>query len=158
MSSPLLRRPRRLEVGIVIGRLPEEVFAWLSDYRHAARALDGVRRWEPLGKRTRGVGTRFAVEMATLGFAVATELEIDRWEVPSTLGWHAVGGPVRVQGLWRLEPHPAGTDVRLAIDYEPPGGALGALGARSLERIGRHRLHSGLEVMRDALEDEDHRH
>jgi uncharacterized membrane protein len=146
--------PRSLETSIVVQAPRPTVFRWVGDYRNAAIALEGVRRWEPLDPaRTTGAGARFSVRIGLLGVTVGTILEVDTWDEPAAIGWHADGGPVEIRGRWRFDEHPAGTNVTLFLEYEPPGGVLGRFGAGRLSGVARNRLREGLEAMQEALED-----
>lgn len=147
---------RNLDTSILVKAPREDVFGWVADHRNAPRVLEGVREWVPLDAgRTTGAGARFRVRVAVLGIVAGAILELDTWDQPESIGWHAEGGPVRVRGRWVFTEHPAGTAVRLHLEYEPPGGVLGAMGAGRLAGLGRHRLDTGLEAMRRALEPPD---
>ena len=144
---------RRVQTSILVEAPRQAVFRWVADYRNAPAALEGVREWEPLDPtRTTGTGARFSVRIGVLGLSAGTILVLDTWEEPSAIGWHADGGPVRVRGRWAFAEHPSGTDVSLTLEYEPPGGLIGALGADRLAGLGRHRLQAGLEAIREAVE------
>ncbi len=144
---------RRLQTSILVQAPRRVAFDWVADYRNAPRALEGVREWEPLDPgRTTGSGARFKVRIGFLGVTAATILVLDIWEEPAAIGWHADGGPVGVRGRWTFAEHPSGTDVTLSLEYEPPGGLMGALGVDRLAGLGRHRLHAGLETIREAVE------
>ena len=136
----------------VIGRPPGEVFAWVADHRNVARVLDGVRRWEPLGDLSRGLGARFAVAMQVLGLHLENVLVLDTWDEPRAIGWRSESGFIGQSGGWRLEPDPGGTQVTLTIEYRPPGGALGGLVAGQVDAIVRGRLEAALDRMKDILE------
>lgn len=144
---------RSLRTSILVQAPRPSVFRWVGDYRNAPTALEGVRRWEPLDPaHTTGAGARFSVRIALFGVTVGTILEVDTWEEPAAIGWHADEGPVDLRGRWAFAEHPAGTQVSLFLEYEPPGGVLGRFGANRLAGLGRHRLEEGLEAMREALE------
>lgn len=144
---------RRLETSILVQAPRQAVFRWVGDYRNAPAALEGVQEWKPLNPaRTTGTGARFSVRIGILGVTARTVLVLDTWEEPSAIGWHADGGPVGVRGRWTFAEHPSGTDVTLSLEYEPPGGLIGALGADRLAGLGRHRLQAGLETIRAAVE------
>lgn len=129
------------------------MFGWVGDYRNAPRALEGVRRWEPLDAgHTAGPGARFSVRIAFFGVTAGTVLVLDTWDEPAAIGWHSDGGPVDVRGRWTFLEHPSGTDVTLTLAYRPPGGLIGAFGADRLAGLGRNRLQGGLEALRDELE------
>ena len=114
-----------------------------------------MTRWEPAGRRTRGTGSEWDVEMRTLGIPLENRLVIDRWEEPRELGWHSVAGLIRQRGLWTFSRSGAGTVVTLMIAYEPPGAALGNLLAGPADRVVRRRLERALEEMRELLEAEE---
>lgn len=144
---------RRLQTSILVQAPRQAVFSWVGDYRNAQTALEGVREWQPLDPaRTTGSGARFSVRVGVLGLTAGTILVLDTWEEPSAIGWHADGGPVGVRGRWTFAEHPSGTDVTLSLEYQPPGGLIGALGADRLAGLGRHRLRAGLEAIREAVE------
>lgn len=144
---------RRLQTSILVHAPRRAVFGWVADYRNAQTALEGVREWQPLDPaRTTGSGARFSVRVGVLGLTAGTVLVLDTWVEPSTIGWHADGGPVEVRGRWTFTDHHSGTDVTLCLEYETPGGLIGALGADRLAGLGRHRLQAGLEAIREAVE------
>jgi uncharacterized membrane protein len=145
---------RRLTARTEIARPPAEVFAWVADHRNITRALDGVERWEPMGRCARGVGARFAVRVGAAGLALDAVLVLDRWDEPDAIGWHSLSGPVRQSGAWRFVARRPGTHVELDIAYEPPAGIIGDLVASRVEGVVRDRLEVALERMRDALEEE----
>lgn len=41
------------------------------------------------------------------------------------LAWQSVGGEIGAYGLIQLEPDGEGTQVRVELEYAPPGGAVG---------------------------------
>jgi uncharacterized membrane protein len=143
---------RRFTARTVIARPAADVFAWVADPGHVPLVLEGVERWQPLDGRAGGVGARFDVRVRALGVAAETVLVLDRWEEPRVIGWRSESGPVAHSGGWRFAPRGAGTEVALAIDYEPPGGVLGGLVAARVDGVLRERLQRALERMRDLLE------
>ena len=143
---------RRFSARIVIARPPADVFAWVAHPGNVALVLEGVDRWEPLDDSATGVGARFDVSMRALGFPLENVLVLDRWDEPRAIGWRSEAGLVAQSGGWRFEPRGGGTEVTLAIGYEPPGGALGGLLAARVDGMVRDRLRRALERMRDRLE------
>ena len=144
---------RRFSAHILIARSAPDVFAWVADYRNLPAVLEGVDRWEPLGKRTSGPGARFDASMRALGLPLENVLVLDTWEEPAAIGWRSESGLIPQEGGWRFEPRPGGTEVSLTIGYDPPGGALGGFLAGRVDWVVRERLRRALERMRDALED-----
>src|SRR5919202_2827211 len=131
---------QRFSAEIVVRRPPEAVFEWIADYRHVSEVLEGVSRWEPLQKRTRGAGARFDVSMSALGFPLDNVLVLDQWNEPTSIGWRSESGLVRQTGRWRFAPEAEGTRVSLSIGYVAPFGFVGRLVAREVETLVTGRL------------------
>jgi len=130
---------------------PRRAFDFVADYRNVSRVLEGVTRWEPLG-RDQGVGARFDVEMRTFGIPLRNILVLDRWEAPRELGWRSESGLIEQTGGWRFRPRQGGTEIELRIAYSPPGAALGDMIAGRADAVIRHRLETALERMKAELE------
>lgn len=143
---------RRFSASTVIAREPTAVFAWVADHRNAPRALEGVRRWEPVGAQAAGRGARFRVAMDALGLPLENVLVLDRWEEPRAIGWHSESGLVPQRGGWRFRPVEGGTEVTLTIVYRPPGGPLGGLLAARADGLVRRRLERALVSMKVGIE------
>jgi hypothetical protein len=126
-------------------------FDFVADYRNVSRVLEGVTRWEPLG-RARGLGARFDVEMRTFGIPLHNVLVIDRWDPPRALGWRSESGLIEQTGGWRFTAVRGGTEIELRIAYAPPGAALGNLIAGRADALVRRRLETALERMKAELE------
>ncbi len=131
---------------------PERAFDYFADYRHVADVLDGVSRWEPIGRKTRGAGARYEVEMSTLGFPLESVLRLNRWRKPKEIGWVSERGLVKQEGGFTLTPVADGVRIELRIAYEPPGGVVGAAVARRVDSTVRRRLEKALERIRHVLE------
>jgi uncharacterized membrane protein len=131
---------------------PERAFDYFADYRHVADVLEGVRRWEPIGEKSKGVGARFDVEMRTLGFPLRSVLRLSRWRRPIEIAWVSESGPVRQEGGFRFTKANLGTRIELRIAYEPPGFGVGTAIARRLDPMLRARLQKALERIREQLE------
>jgi uncharacterized membrane protein len=129
----------------------QKAFDFVADYRNVSRVLDGVTRWEPLG-RSRGLGARFEVEMRTFGIPLRNVLVLDRWEEPRELGWRSESGLIEQTGGWRFQQRPGGTEIELRIAYAPPGAAVGNLVAGRADALVRRRLERALERIRAELE------
>lgn len=136
-----------------IDRPPQAVFEWVADHRNVPSVLEGIGRWQPLGRAT-GEGARFDVEMRALGVPLENVLVLDSWRPPRGLSWRSESGPIAQRGGWRFQAKEGGTDVRLEIAYQPPGGALGGLLAGAVDSTVRRRLERALERMKEILEAE----
>ncbi|MGH7904842.1 MAG: SRPBCC family protein [Candidatus Dormibacteraceae bacterium] len=137
----------------IVRAAPEAIFDFVADHRNVPLVLEGVSRWEPVGRRTSGGGARFEVEMKTLGFPLAEVLVLDLWDRPRAIGWRSESGFIPQRGGWRLVPREAGTEIELSISYQPPGAGLGNLVAGAVEGIVRHRLEAALTSIKERLEE-----
>lgn len=144
----------RLEFGaaVTVKVDAERAFDYFADYHHVADVLDGVRRWEPVGARTRGVGARYRVEMQALGLPLRTVLRLDRWRRPEEIGWVSESGLIKQEGGFRFTRVEDGVRIELRIAYEPPASVVGTAVARRLDPMVRDRLQRALERIRDLLE------
>jgi len=131
---------------------PERAFDYFADHRHVADVLEGVTRWEPIGRKTRGEGARYQVEMRALGFPLTSVLRLDRWKRPREIGWVSESGLIKQRGGFTFEPIAAGVRIELRIAYEPPGWIVGAVVARRLDSAVRGRLDTAMQRIKKVLE------
>ena len=144
----------RLEFGaaVTVKTTPDRAFDYFADYHHVAEVLDGVRRWEPVGARTKGVGARYRVEMKALGLPLRNILRIDRWRKPDEIGWVSESGLIKQEGRFHFRRAGDGVRIELRIAYEPPAAFIGSAIASRLDPMVRARLQRALERIRDLLE------
>jgi uncharacterized membrane protein len=133
---------------------PESAFDYFADHHHVAAVLDGVRRWEPIGAKTSGLGARYNVEMTALGFPLRSALRLNRWRRPHEIGWVSESGVIKQEGGFTFKKVSGGVHIELRIAYEPPASFLGAAIASRLDWTVRRRLQAALERIRDKLEEE----
>ena len=137
---------------ITVEAAPEKVFDYFADHRHVAQVLQGVSRWEPIGKQTDGVGARYSVEMRAMGFPMPSVLRLDRWRRPHEIGWVSESGLIKQRGSFTFtRVSGASTRVVLRIEYTPPASVLGAAVAKTLDGLVRRRLAAAMERIRDTL-------
>lgn len=143
---------RRFEARTAIpGCTAEAVFDWIADYRNVPKVLEGVSRWEPLTRRTTGVGARFSAEMRTLGVGLSSDMELVSWDRPHLIGWRSEGGLVEQEGRWEITQDRDDVDVVLVIEYVPPAAAVGNLLARPVEALAQRRLQAALDRLGDEV-------
>jgi hypothetical protein len=131
---------------------PKRAFDFFADYRHVALVLDGVSKWEPLGKKTRGVGARFSVEMTAFRFPLKSVLRLNTWSSPKHIGWVSESGLIRQEGGFTFTKVEPGVRIALRIAYEPPAAFIGGAIARRVDWTVRDRLERALERIRETLE------
>ena len=139
-----------VEESIVISRTAEDVFAYVTDFRHSpewqATALE-------IRKVTDGpvrVGTRFEGIRKVMGRKMEVAVEFVAYEPSSHASWTITGGPMSGEASYRLESSPEGTKVTNRIELRPSGfsrlaGPLIAAGIRRDVRAAQRRLKELLE-------------
>jgi uncharacterized membrane protein len=137
---------------VTVKSSPERAFDYFADYHHVAAVLDGVRKWEPVGTKTRGAGARYNVELVAFGLPLRSVLKLNVWKRPEEIGWVSESGLIKQDGGFTFEKTPAGVRIELRIAYEPPASFVGAALARPLDRMVRERLKKAMERIRDRLE------
>jgi uncharacterized membrane protein len=137
---------------VTIKCTPERAFDYFADHRHVAAVLDGIRKWEPIGPKSQGVGARYDVEMVALGFPLKSVLRLDRWRRPREIGWVSETGLIKQEGGFTFTPVKSGVHIVLRIAYTPPAAMLGAAVAGRMDWLVRRRMQTALERIREVLE------
>jgi Polyketide cyclase / dehydrase and lipid transport len=143
---------RRFAARTFIRREPGVVFDFIADYRNVPRVLEGVSRWDPIGRKTRGVGVRYRVEMRTLGIPLGAVLRLDGWRRAERISWVSEDGLIPQSGGWTFTPRDGGVELELEMAYSPPAAGLGDLVAGRVEGLVKRRLSAALERIRAELE------
>jgi uncharacterized membrane protein len=143
---------REFSADVIVKCSPERAFDYFADHEHVAAVLDGVTKWEPIGKKAEGVGARYEVEMVALGFPLKSVLRLNRWRRPHEIGWVSEKGLVMQEGGFTFTKVKSGVHIVLRIAYTPPGAILGAAVAGQLDGVVRRRLQTALERIREVLE------
>jgi uncharacterized membrane protein len=113
---------------LIINRTPEEIYQFWHDFQNLPtfmRHLESVR--------VTGEGRSHWVAKAPAGSSVEWDAEIIEDRPNELIAWRSLeGADVENSGSVQFEPAPGnrGTIVRVEINYNPPGGALGAIVAK----------------------------
>jgi hypothetical protein len=144
-----------IERSVEIARSPEDVFAYLDDYRRHGEWQDGLVVEDVSGPAA--VGTRVRQRRRMGSREQTIEWEVTERNAPTDFAFRGLGGPLRPVGGGRLEPLDGGSGTRLTfwLDFEPSGiGYLMRPLARSQARKAipsdHERLKEILESRRDA--------
>jgi uncharacterized membrane protein len=105
------------------------VFDYVDDYRNTTRYMKDLTRWEPVGSKTQGKGSRFALSMNAGPVNIDGEVEIDTWEENRAIGWKTRKG-FRQDGSWSFNERGGGTEATFTVDYDLPGGIAGKMMAK----------------------------
>jgi uncharacterized protein YndB with AHSA1/START domain len=110
-----------IEYSVEIDGPPDEVFAYLDDYRRHGEWQDGLVVEDVTGDG--GVGTHVKQRRRMGGREQAVEWEVTEKDPPRTFAFRGTRGPLRPVGGGRLEPLDGGSRTRLdfTLDFEPHG-------------------------------------
>lgn len=135
---------------ITILRSPSEVYGFWRDFGNLPRFMHHLERVEMLGtKRSHWVAR------APGGSKVEWDAEVTEDRPNELLAWRSVGdADVRNAGSVRFTPAPGdrGTEVRVELSYDPPGGKLGKSIARLFGEEPAQQLYDDLRRLEQVLE------
>jgi uncharacterized protein YndB with AHSA1/START domain len=106
---------------ITIDRPPDQVFAFLADPANDRKWRPGVK--EMAASEAPRAGARIhQVVAGPGGRSIPADIEIDAYDPPSRYAFHAVAGPVRPTGEFRISPTgTASASVTFSLDAEIGG-------------------------------------
>lgn len=141
----------KIERSTVVNRAPAELYAMWKDPVNLPRFMDWIERVEPIDARharwtAKGpAGTRIEWVAETIN------------DVPGSLiAWKSVrDADIRNAGSvhFRRASDGAGTEVRIVLEWLPPGGRAGMIVARLLGSEPDRRIQRGLERFRQLAEE-----
>ena len=110
----------RSDVTVTVRATPEQCFDYVGDYRNMTATMDWVKRYEPVGARSGGKGTRFSSTVEVAGKRFDTELVMVQWDRPYSMV--AESRSPRTRGTWIIVEYDDGTtDCTLEYEWELPG-------------------------------------
>lgn len=122
-QRPRGRAPVRVERAITINRPIEQVYGFWRSFENFPRFMAHLQSVEKLDERR----SRWRAT-APAGTSVAWDAETTEEVENERLAWRSVeGSDVHTAGTVRFDRAPGarGTEVRVSLEYTPPGGALG---------------------------------
>lgn len=142
-------RSVRVVKSIAVNRSPMECYAFWRNLENVPFFMANVRAVHPKDERrsrwlTRGVA----------GTTLEWNAELTRDEPGALIAWRSVGGDIDTQGAVEFAPRPGrrGTLVRVAMEYAPPAGAVGALVGRLFMVAPEQQLKTDLRRFKQILE------
>jgi len=133
-----------------IRRTPDEIYRFWRDFRNLPRFMEHLDSVEVIDDRR----SRWTAR-APAGGSVAWEAEIVDDRPGELIAWRSVQhADVDNQGSVRFSPAPAGrgTEVRVELSYQPPGGALGAAVAKLFGEEPGQQVKGDLRRLKQVLE------
>jgi uncharacterized membrane protein len=141
-----------VEDAITIYRPVSEVYTYWRDLENLPRFMDHLEE-----VRTIDRFHSHWVARGPLGVRVEWDAEVINDIPPTLLSWKSVGdADVVSAGSVRFRPvGEQGTEVRVKLQYDPPGGKLGATVASLLGQDPQHQIAEDLRVFKQLLETGD---
>ena len=139
-----------LKKAITVNRAPEEVYRFWHDFRNLPRFMRHLEDVQVTGSRRSHWKAKAPAGMTVEWDAVVVD---DR---PNELiAWRSLeGADVDNSGSVRFTPAPGGrgTEVRVELDYAPPGGAVGATIAKLFGEEPEQQVQDDLRRFKQVLE------
>lgn len=119
--------PFEVHQTITIGRPAENLYRFWRDFKNLPRVMSHLESVEADGN-----GRSHWKAKAPAGMTVEWDAEITEDRPNELIAWRSVGGHVDNAGSVRFVPAPGGrgTEVHVAMHYDPPGGVLGKWAAK----------------------------
>jgi uncharacterized membrane protein len=127
------------------------VFAYVDDYRNTTKYMKDMTRWEPVGSKTHGMGSRFALSMKVGPLNIDGEVEIDQWVENQAIGWKTKKG-FRQDGSWSFQEKGGSTEAAFSVDFDLPGGIAGKMMAKAVEPAIKSTLEGSVKQLKAQTE------
>lgn len=127
------------------------VFGYVDDYRNTTKYMKDLAKWEPVGSKTRGEGSRFALAMKAGPLNIDGEVEIDTWVENQAIGWTTKKG-FRQDGSWSFTEKGNGTEATFTVEYDLPGGIAGKMMAKAVEPVLKGTLETSVKQLKAQTE------
>jgi len=140
----------RVEQTVTIGLPPEEIYTFFRNFENLPRFMSHLKSVTVIdGKRSHWM------TKGPAGSDAEWDAEIIN-EIPNELiGWRSIeGSQVDNAGSVHFKAQPAGrgTDVKVVLRYDPPGGVLGAMTAKIFGEDPAHQVKEDLRAVKMLLE------
>jgi uncharacterized membrane protein len=138
----------KIERDVTVAAPPERLYHFWRNFDNLPRIMSHVERVEVLSE-TR---SRWHVK-APVGVTVSWEAEIINDRPPHLIAWRTISGAmVSHAGSVRFVPAGSGTRIEVALQYDPPGGAVTHAAARLMDADAGRVLEHDLREFKQALE------
>ena len=118
----------KVEKSMTINRSPEELYRFWRNFENLPRIMSHLE-----SVRVTGEGRSHWVAKAPAGTTVEWDAEVYNEKENELIAWRSLeGADVNNAGSVRFQPAPGGrgTEVRVVLKYDPPGGVVGATVAK----------------------------
>ncbi|MFW5467736.1 SRPBCC family protein [Knoellia sp. CPCC 206391] len=142
--------PLRLQASVTVNRTPEEVHAFWRDLGNLPSFMGHLK-----SVSERSDGTSHWVAKGPAGTSVSWDAEITGEEVGRRLAWKSLeGADVHNSGTVHFSPAPGdrGTEVKVVLHYDVPGGPLGRAAAKLLGEEPEQQVRDDLRRFKQVME------
>lgn len=139
----------RIEKVVTINRPRQQVYDFWHQFENLPRFMHHLESVQVTGERTSHWKARAG------GLTVEWDAEITADEPGREIGWHSTGdAQFPNQGLVQFSDAPAdrGTELKIIVDYYPPGGAAGKAAAKLLRGVNAQQVEEDLKRLKQLLE------
>jgi uncharacterized membrane protein len=149
------RNDRSIHVrkSVTVNRPIEEVYGYWHNFENLARFMGHLDSVQVIDDRRSHWKAK-----APLGKTIEWDAEIVNDQLPNVIAWRSVeGSEIMNSGSVHFAPAPGnrGTEVRVELRYEAPGGALGSLVAKLLGEEPAVQIGDDLKAFKQILETGD---
>lgn len=128
LKLPDMPQSIKVEKTVTIDKPADELYRYWRDFENLPRFMKHLKHVTVIDeKRSHWIAS------APIGNSVEWDAEIVREEENRLIGWASVeGADVDNSGFVRFQPAPGGrgTEVKVVLEYNPPGGAVTAAAAK----------------------------
>jgi uncharacterized membrane protein len=122
----------RLSETIEISAPAEAVWDYLDEPENYLHFMHGITRWEVIGERKSGLGTRIRMLIRIGAAEVGGLIEVVEWKEGADIAWNSVRG-LDQRGRWMIRPISEDrTKVTIRWAYGVAGAGIGGLIAERL--------------------------
>jgi len=138
----------RVEKSVTVNAPPEQLYAFWRNFENLPRFMDHLEMVHVIDSKRSQWRTK-----GPAGIKAEWEAEIIN-EVPNELiGWRSIDGSnVHNAGSVHFTPRAHGTEVRVLLRYDPPGGVLGAAFAKLFGEDPDHQVKEELRRFKQLVE------
>ncbi|MEG3977618.1 SRPBCC family protein [Microcoleus sp. herbarium8] len=140
----------KVEKTVTIDKPADELYRFWRDFENLPRFMKHLKHVAVIDdKRSHWIAS------APIGNSVEWDAEIVREEENRLIAWVSVeGADVENSGFVRFQPAPAGrgTEVKVAIEYNPPGGAIAGAAAKLFGEVPEQQIADDLRRFKQFME------
>lgn len=140
----------RIEKAVTIGLPPQQVYQFWRNLEHLPQFMKHLDSVQVTGERTshwKAIGPG--------GLTAEWDAEMMEDTPGQQISWHSVGAadiPNKGSVEFKEAPAHRGTEVKVTIDYYPPGGAAGKAAAKAAHGLNAQQLEEDLKRLKQILE------